>query len=312
MAGPRRAGHHLVVPAQDQSRRARIRAQAAARHRGAEASEDFSGSFTALGALAYSGARVSANVIDLGTGTTLFSADDRVVLPTAGIGRILLLIEVSARLSGGDYSGLGILDKTTTDAAAGAGLWRHLQAPALPAVDLAALIGSTSDNLATNTLLQQIGLDAVHARAESLDLSHIALLDRVRERRGPDDAPDVSVGSTAELSGLFAALARDQVVDAPTSRRVLGWLSLGYDLSGVASAFGLDPLSHRSVDAGFQVINTTGTAPGVRSEAGLLYGPKAAAADAVTVTFEDTGLPVRLRVIDALRRIGYDLLEHVS
>ena len=134
----------------------------------------------------------------------------------------------------------------------------------------------------------------------------------MRDRRGPDDAPDVSVGSTAELSGLFAALARDQVVDAPTSRRVLGWLSLGYDLSGVASAFGLDPLSHRSADAGFQVINSTGTAGGVRCEAGILYGPKAAAAYAVTVTFEDTGLPARLRIIDAMRRVGYDLLEHVS
>ncbi|HEY9476920.1 MAG TPA: serine hydrolase [Microbacteriaceae bacterium] len=302
----------MVAPAQDQSRRARLRAPAAGRHRGAEASEDFSGSFAALGALAYSGARVSAHVIDLGSGTTLFAADDRVVLPTAGIGRILLLIEVSARLSGGDYSGLGILDKTTTDAAAGAGLWRHLQAPALPAVDLAALIGASADSLATNTLLQQIGLDAVRARAESLGLSHIALLDRVRDRRGPDDAPHVSVGSTAELAGLFAALARDQVVDAPTSRRVLGWLSLGYDLSGVASAFGLDPLSHRSPDAGFQVINCTGTTAGVRSEAGILYGPKAAASYAVTVTFDEAGLAARLRAIDAMRRVGYDLLEHVS
>jgi beta-lactamase class A len=138
------------------------------------------------------------------------------------------------------------------------------------------------------------------------------MLDRVRDRRGPDDAPHVSVGSTAELTGLFAALARDQVVDAPTSRRVLGWLSLGYDLSGVASAFGLDPLSHRSADAGIQLINTTGTAHGVRSEAGLLYGPKAAVAYSVTVTFDESGVADRLRVIDALRRMGYDLLEHVS
>jgi beta-lactamase class A len=92
----------------------------------------------------------------------------------------------------------------------------------------------------------------------------------------------------------------------------LGWLSLGYDLSGVASAFGLDPLAHRSAEAGIQLINTTGTESGVRSEAGLLYGPKAAAAYAVTVTYEESGIAGKLRVIDALRRMGYDLLEHVS
>lgn len=293
-------------------RRERMRARDSGRHKGTEGGENFSGSFTALGKLAYTGAQVSANAIDLGSGTTLLSADDRIVLPTAGLGRILLLIEISARLTERDYEGLGILDKTPTDAATGAGLWQHLQAPALPTVDLATLVGAAADNLATNTLLRRVGLDAVRTRAESLGLEHTALLDLVRERRGPDDAPHVSVGSTTELSGLFAALARDQVVDAPTSRRVLGWLSLGYDLSGVASAFGLDPLSHRGADDGIQLINVTGTAPGVRSEAGILYGPRAAAAYAVTVTFEDSALAGRLRVIEAMRSVGYDLLEHVS
>jgi beta-lactamase class A len=282
------------------------------RHRAPEVGENFSGSFRALGQLAYSGAQVSGSVLDLGTGSTLLSADDHIVLPTAGIGRILLLIEVSARITERDHSGLGILDKTELDAAKGSGLWQYLQAPALPAVDLATLIGATSDNVAVNTLLRQVGLDAVRTRAESLGLANTAMLDQVRDRRGPDDAPHVSVGSTAELTGLFAALARDEVVDAPTSRRVLGWLSLGYDLSGVASAFGLDPLSHRSPDAGIQLINATGTGNGVRSEAGLLYGPKSAVAYSVTVTFDESGVADRLRVVDALRRMGYDLLEHVS
>ena len=68
----------------------------------------------------------------------------------------------------------------------------------------------------------------------------------------------------------------------------------------------------RSADAGIQLINTTGTASGVRSEAGLLYGPKSAAAYAVTVTYDESGIADKLRVIDALRRLGYDLLEHVS
>ena len=147
-----------------------------------------------MGQLAYSGAQVSANAVDLGSGSTLLAADDHIVLPTAGIGRVLLLVEVSARITRSDHSGLGILDKTEADAARGAGLWQYLQAPALPAVDLATLIGATSDNLATNTLLQQIGLDAVHARAESLGLSHIALLDRVRtaagRSRGGSRGPD--------------------------------------------------------------------------------------------------------------------------
>jgi len=232
----------------------------------------FTSTFNALGRLAYEGAQVSASVLDLATGRTLVAIDDRIVLPTASIGKILLLIEVSARLTSREFSGFGILDKTPKDAVADSGIWQHLQAPSLPVADLATLVGATSDNLATNVLLRQVGLAAVRNRTESLGLSRTALLDLVRDSRGPDDAPQLSVGSTAELSWLFGALARNEVVDALTSQRVMGWLLLNADLSLVASAFGLDPLAHRGADHGTLLVNKTGTDAGVRSEAGALRG----------------------------------------
>jgi beta-lactamase class A len=172
-------------------------------------------------------------------------------------------------------------------------------------------VGATSDNLATNVLLREVGLDAVRARTEDLGLLRTALLDLVRDTRGPDDAPQLSVGSTAELSWLFAALARGQVVDALTSSRVLGWLSLNTDLSMVASAFGVDPLSHRGVDHGLQLVNKTGTDVGVRSEVGILRGPRRGIAYAVSVQFSDRSIAARLRVLEALRVTGFDLLEYV-
>ena len=275
------------------------------------AAENFIGTFTSLGDLAYEGARVSASVVDLDSGRTLVAIDDRIVLPTASVGKILLLIEVSARLTERDFSGFGILDKTPRDAVGDSGIWQHLQAPSLPVADLATIVGATSDNLATNVLLRQVGLAAVRARTESLGLMRTALLDLVRDSRGPDDAPQLSVGSTAELSWLFGALARNEVVDALTSQRVMGWLSLNSDLSMVASAFGLDPLSHRGVDHNTLLVNKTGTDVGVRSEAGALRGENRAVSYAVSIQFNDDGLPARLRVLDAMRTVGYDLLEYV-
>ena len=213
------------------------------------------------------------------------------MLPTASIGKILLLIEVSARLTERDVSGYGILDKTPRDAVGDSGIWQHLQAPSLPVADLATLVGATSDNLATNVLLRQVGLQAVRARTESLGLLRTALLDLVRDSRGPDDAPQLSVGSTAELSWLFGALARGEVVDTLTSQRVLGWLSLNSDLSMVASAFGLDPLSHRGADHG--------TAAGEQDRHRLracaprracCAGRAPAVAYAVSVQFNDSGI----------------------
>jgi beta-lactamase class A len=289
----------------------RARARTPGRHISGERQDSFHASFKALGSLAYDGAQVSANVTDLYTNETLISIDDRVVLPTASIGKILLLIEISARLTTQDFSGYGILDKSIRDAVGESGIWQHLQAPALPVADLATLVGATSDNLATNLLLKQVGLEAVRARTESLGLTRTALLDVVRDNRGPDDAPQLSVGSTAELSGLFGRLARGEVVDPGTSQRVTGWLSLNCDLSMVASAFGLDPLSHRMPDHHTLLINKTGTDYGVRAEAGALKGSRTMVSYAVSVQFDDDSLEKRLRVLEAMRTAGREILEYV-
>ena len=288
-----------------------MRAPRAPRHAGAGDVANFSSTFNALGKLAYEGAQVSASAVDLNSGRTLLAIDDRIVLPTASIGKILLLIEVSARLTSRDFSGFGILDKTPRDAVGDSGIWQHLQAPSLPVADLATLVGSTSDNLATNVLLRQVGLAAVRSRTESLGLMRTALLDVVRDSRGPDDAPQLSVGSTAELSWLFGALARNEVVDPLTSQRVMGWLSLNSDLSMVSSAFGLDPLSHRGTDHATLLVNKTGTDTGVRAEAGALRGARRAVSYAVSIQFNDDGLAARMRVLEAMRTVGYDLLEYV-
>jgi beta-lactamase class A len=287
------------------------------RHRHPHVADSFSDTFTALGTLAYEGATVSASIIDVATGKALVAIDDRIVLPTASIGKILLLIEVSAQLTASErgarpLAAHEILDKVTDVAPSGAGVWQHLLAPALPVADLAALVGATSDNLATNTLLKRIGLEAVRTRTESLGLRRSALLDLVRDIRGPDDAPRLSVGAADELSWLMGALFRGEIVDAATSERVVGWLALGPDLSLVASAFGLDPLAHTRSDHGMLLVNKTGTDGGVRAEIGVLRGPGATVAYAVVVQFADDALSDRLRVIEALRAVGLDILEFTN
>jgi beta-lactamase class A len=283
----------------------------AGRRRASERAPSFQSSFIALGTLAYEGASVSIAVVDLASGDSVFAIDERIVLPVASIGKILLLIEISARISDGSLSDLTIIDRAEGDAVADSGIWQHLRAPSLPVADLAALVGSASDNVATNVLLRQVGLESVRARAESLGLARTALLDSVRGDRGPDDAPHLSVGSTAELAGLFRDLEHGSVVSAATSQRVLGWLELNADLSMVASAFGRDPLAHRGAEHNTSMVNKTGTDRGVRAEAGILRGPRGGVAYAISVRFDEHDLATRLRVLDALRVFGLDLMEFV-
>ncbi|NEN05534.1 serine hydrolase [Diaminobutyricibacter tongyongensis] len=301
----------MTIPRQVSERRSRHSAIRRGRHRGAEASQNFSRGFAALGQLALNGVQVSARATDLATGAVLFSVDDHVVMPTASIGKVLLLVEVAARIQSGHLSPLALLDRSREDAVGDSGIWQHLQAPSLPVADLAAIVGATSDNLATNVLLRHIGLEAVSSRTESLGLTRTALLDLVRDHRGPDDAPQLSVGSANELTWLFSSLARGEIVNSVTSQRVISWLSLNSDLSMVASAFGLDPLSHRAVEHRTLLVNKTGTDAGVRSEVGVLRGPRAGITYAVSMYFDDATLASRLAVLEGMRTVGLDLLEYV-
>ncbi|WP_307807415.1 serine hydrolase [Naasia sp. SYSU D00948] len=287
------------------------RGQGSGRHRGFDAAENFAAGFSALADVALAGAKVSARAIDLLSGRVLLSVDDTVVLPTADVGKLLLLLEVSARLGSGLDSRYEILDREPEDDSATAGIWQHLSAPSFPLADLAALVGSTRDSMATNALLRRVGLEAVWRRAESLGIRKTALLDRVRDRRGPDDAPQLSVGAADELTWLMSGIARGEIVDAATSYRVADWLALGMDLSMVASAFGLDPLAHTRSDHGLALFNITGSEPGVRAEAGVLRGPRAGVSYAVTLVFPDRRLPDRLGALGAMRTLGIDLLEYV-
>lgn len=281
------------------------------RHAAVERTQNFTRSLAALGELAFNGAQVSASAADVTSGRDLLRIDDTFAMPTAGVGKVLLLIEVAARMSSADASENSILDRTLLDRAGGSGIWRHLQAPSLPMADLAVLVAATGDSMATNVLLGRVGLDAVRSRAESLGLTRTALLDRVRDTRGPDDAPQLSVGSGIELVRLFAQLSRGEVVDYLTSHRVLGWLAVNTDLSMVASAFGLDPLAHGRLDHDLSLANMTGSDGGIRSEAGVLRGPRTAVSYAVTVQFEDDSLAGRLSALEAMRVVGYDLLDYV-
>ncbi|HEY9323538.1 serine hydrolase [Agromyces sp. NPDC056379] len=301
----------MVTSSQGSERRARHSDLRRGKHRTEEPGENFARGFDALGELALAGVQVSARATDLATGKVLFSVDDHVVMPTASIGKVLLLVEVASRLAGDSSESFTVLDRAPRDAVGDSGIWQHMQSPSLPLADLAALIGATSDNLATNVLIRHVGLEAVRARTEALGLTRTALLDLVRDHRGPDDAPQLSIGSAKELTWLFASLARGEIVSPEVSQRVVGWLSLNADLSMVASAFGLDPLAHRTPDHNVLLMNKTGTDGGVRSEVGVLRGPRASVSYAVSMYYADTMISSRLAVLDGMRQVGLDLLEYV-
>ncbi len=279
--------------------------------RTATARRTFTSTLRALDELAMDGARVSVHVADLDRGTVVLAGDDFVTQPVAGLGVVPLLVEVAAAFEAGTLDPLEIVERDTVDPVAVAGTWQQLKTAPLPLIDLAVLTATSGDELATNALLTRVGLEAVRARIEKLGLRRSALLDLMRDARGPDDAPHFALGSARELAGVFGALVNSEVVNASVSAQVAEWLSLNHDLSLVAAATGLDPFAHENDEHGLLFINKTGRDGGIRAEAGVLAGPRAGLSYALIVCFDDLSVMHRLRAHEAFRTLGVELMEYV-
>jgi beta-lactamase class A len=247
------------------------------------------------------GVRWSACVRDAVTAEVLAGTDPALVLPIASVGKLLLLAEVARAFDAGELDPSVPLARTAEDAVADSGLWRHLRAEALPAEDLAVLVGAVSDNLATNVLLRAVGLGAVTVTATRLGLHATALHDRVRDVRGQGQPPALASGSAGELSALMGRL----------DDRVLRWLAAGADLSMVAGGLGLDPLAHDEPDRGLVLRHKTGTDAGVRADAGLLQGDHGTLSYAVIAAWEPAAGDRRDPVLAAMRAVGAALRETV-
>jgi beta-lactamase class A len=211
----------------------------------------------------------SAAVADVDTGAVLWAREPERVLKTASVGKVFLLIEAARQAETGELDLDEHVQRLPEDLVADSGLWHVLDTASLSIRDACALIGAVSDNLATNVLVRRLGIDRIGETGRALGFTSSALLDRVREDRGPQHPPTLSRGNAAELVRLMADLARGRIVSPAVSARVLGWLALNTDQSMVAAPFGVDPLAHTEPDNGFVLRNKTGTISTARIDIGV-------------------------------------------
>ena len=99
----------------------------------------------------------SVSVVDVASRQSLFDRNAAAVLPTASVGKVLLLVEAARQIAVGRLDPTLSLVRTDEDEVYDSGLWQFLAVDHLPVADLAVLVGAVSDNLATNVLLRTIG-----------------------------------------------------------------------------------------------------------------------------------------------------------
>ncbi|KHL12106.1 UNVERIFIED_CONTAM: hypothetical protein LK11_38230 [Mumia flava] len=255
----------------------------------------------------------SVEIRDVASGATLaWHAAER-VLPTASVGKMFLLAATAVAIESGTLDPHEPLTRARDDDVADSGIWQHLSTPTLPVTDVCTLIGSVSDNLATNVLLPRIGLDASHVAADLLDARDSRLLDKVRDHRGSEDPQTLSVGSARDLAGAAVAIEVGTSLGASASRRVRSWLGTSVDLSMVASAFGLDPLAHSAPDAEIRLWNKTGTDAGILADVGVVSTAGDALAYAVVAGWDHQTQPdLRDDVLADMHAVGVRIRERLA
>jgi beta-lactamase class A len=257
----------------------------------------------------------SIAVVDLDSGQPLLTHDAERVLPTASMGKVLLLLEVFRQAEADRIDPAAPLPIAPAHEVADSGLLHLFRDRTVTVEDACLLVAAVSDNLATNALADLCGLDAVRATGGGLGLTQTAFLDVIRDERGPRHPWAPSCGTARELARLFALLHAGEAVSPTVSERVLDLLAAGADTSMVAGGLHLDPLAHRDPDGGVLLRHKTGHDAGVRADAGIVTGPAAALSYAVLAQWSpaaDTGPgPVRVAVEDHMRAVGTAMLAHL-
>lgn len=238
-----------------------------------------------------------------------WSEEPDAVLRTASVGKCLLLSEVARRLREGTLSPDTRVRYEPEEFVRDSGLWHALDQRDLSVVDACRLIGAVSDNLATNVLVREIGLEPLDRVAQEHDLGPMRLLDRIREDRDPSKPGHADTLSRASARSVVRWLTL--VHEGTLDRQVLDWLALGSDLSMVASAFNLDPLAHADPDRDVLLINKTGTDSSVRADVGLVSASGRTVAYAVLANW-NRGTDERDEALARMRQVGLDLRTRLT
>lgn len=194
----------------------------------------------------------------------------------------------------------------------GSGALLHL-APGLAPTwsDMATLMMMLSDNLATNLLVDRLGIDTINAHILQAGLTATRLNGRVDFARLAADKAALGASTPADLVRFFVRLRRGQLLDPATTERLLDVMRIQKYIEPLRRNLPADPYAREFGDPEpVWVASKTGSLSGVRCEAGLVHTPRAEWAIAVmTRDVRDTRVTSdndAVRLIAAVSRAVYD------
>jgi beta-lactamase class A len=190
---------------------------------------------------------------------------------SASVIKIAIVTEAMARVRDGT---IALSDRWTLSEekkADGSGTLLILDAGLNPTwSDLITLMIGPSDNTATNAWIDRLGIDAINARMAGMGLPHIRLFAMIPSLAHRNDDPSpwqgFRLGSVTprELADWMGRIARGEVLDAESSRRIFEYLDKDPTRQRIARRFPSEMLW----------AGKSGSMRGVRNDSGILRTKK--------------------------------------
>jgi beta-lactamase class A len=212
---------------------------------------------------------------NLGTGEEIrINADETTA--TASTIKVPILIELFRQVESGDVdldSRVAVSDAART---VGSGILRELSPGlALSMRDHATLMIVVSDNIATNVLIDLLGIERINQTMADLGFTRTRLLERLDFPKVGRDARNLAVTTPSDLAGMMAALAEGTILSASSREAILEILGRQHyvDLVPRYLPYYPNPEELGHPDNGLRIANKTGGWTGMRADMALVEWP---------------------------------------
>ena len=186
---------------------------------------------------------------------------------SASVIKIAIMTEAMARVRSGEIRLSDRWTLTEENKASESGMLQMLDPGLNPTWnDLLTLMIGPSDNTATNAWIERLGLERINGRMAEMGLTHIRLLAPIPPLSRAGDNPSPWKGfrlgtiTPAETAEWMARVARGDVLDADSSRKIFTYLDKDPTRMRIARRFPSE----------FLWAGKSGSMRGVRNDAGIL------------------------------------------
>ena len=215
--------------------------------------------------------RFALSALNLQTNEPLrLRAED--VYPTASVIKLPILLTLMQQVEDGLYDLDAQLMLRRADKIGGSGLLQHLTPGlTLPLRDWAFLMMNISDNLATNVLIDHVGLEAVNEWLEAHDFADVRLRRKIDFVAIARDQRELGTASPESLTRMITAVFRRQLVSPAACDEMLRLMDgVGADRVGrylPFSPYGTDEPEEQKL----HLAGKTGSLLGLRAQTAVVW-----------------------------------------